>query len=263
MTRTSPVLLVAAVGLFGIAPALVSTYDEHRAAAVKKCDAIDPAAYQTGLYFNPDGYRSFYLRSECFQDAAVRFRDAALCARVIERRSLLASSWGYSAAHCRETVSGGIAEDRRALEAMKTEYVAGHMVLRDFRVEPNGNGRDFEFIPLVAGQHGHGYALQIEIVSSERTRPPVLIHASSYFVDGTSNLRIYLRSDEIQRRMADFAAGRRYTVRATMTFTVPPGTLAAEWSDAFVDGVFPASARTQSITRDVEWAARSVPGADR
>jgi len=41
--------------LVGVASAFGASYDESRSAAVKKCQAIDPAEYQSALFFNPDG----------------------------------------------------------------------------------------------------------------------------------------------------------------------------------------------------------------
>lgn len=61
-------------------------------AALKQGQAIDPAEYQSGLFFNPDGYRSYYVRSECFQKTAVQFRDDALCADVRQWVSLLSDA---------------------------------------------------------------------------------------------------------------------------------------------------------------------------
>ena len=88
---------VAVIGLLlDVTFAFPSGYTELRMAALKQCQAIDPADYQSGLFFNPDGYRSYYVRSECFQKTAVQFRDEALCAEVRQRVSLLSSSWGYS-----------------------------------------------------------------------------------------------------------------------------------------------------------------------
>src|SRR5689334_14486427 len=76
--------------------AVSPTYDAARAAAVKACEAISAKDYQSGLAFNPDGYRSYYVRSECLQRTAIQFRDLALCDGVTQRRALLWSSWGYS-----------------------------------------------------------------------------------------------------------------------------------------------------------------------
>ena len=66
---------VVVITVFAAPFAYANNYDELKAAALQRCSAIDPAAYQTGLLFNPDGYRSYYLRSQCMQQAAVEFRD--------------------------------------------------------------------------------------------------------------------------------------------------------------------------------------------
>ena len=126
----------AVVGLlFDVKSLFSASYDELRSAAVTKCQAIDPAEYQSGLFFNPDGYRSYYVRSECFQRTAVQFRDEALCTEVRQRFSLLSSSWGYSRARCRELVGQGVATDRTTLEEIKRLYIKGAVTLRDFRIE--------------------------------------------------------------------------------------------------------------------------------
>src|SRR5574338_59416 len=114
---------LAATSGLAATSAPAASYDERRAMAVKECEAIDPAKYQSGLYFNPDGYRSYYLRSECFQRLAVRFRDQSPCARVKQRRSLFASSWGYSAKNCRALVESGLAKDRAELTEVRRAYL--------------------------------------------------------------------------------------------------------------------------------------------
>ncbi len=83
-----PIVLALATAAFG------ASYDEQRLAAVAACEAIDPRDYQSGLLFNPDGYRSYFVRSECFQRVAREFRDSSLCEQVRQRRSLFVSSWG-------------------------------------------------------------------------------------------------------------------------------------------------------------------------
>lgn len=56
---------VIAIMVFVPRFAYANDYEELKAAASQRCSAIDASAYQTGLLFNPDGYRSFYLRSQC------------------------------------------------------------------------------------------------------------------------------------------------------------------------------------------------------
>lgn len=222
-------------------------YAARRATVVKTCQAIDASESQSGLLFNPDGYRSFYVRSKCFQEAAIQFRDLTLCAEVRERRALLSSSWGYTAARCRMLVSEGVATDRRELEEVSRRYVTGGMTLRDFRVERNGNGRDVDIIPEFAGTYGHGYTLAFEILRPDA--PPVLLHSSGYYVDGHSNLRIYIPQADIRQRFPAFAMNRPYTVRATLTLTVGMGGQSGYWSDAFIESVFPVRERSRAITR--------------
>jgi hypothetical protein len=88
--------------LFRATETIAFNYSEERSKAVKTCEASDPSEAQSGLLFNPDGYRSFYIRSRCLQEAAVQFRDPTLCAQMRQRRSLFSSSSGYSAARRRQ-----------------------------------------------------------------------------------------------------------------------------------------------------------------
>jgi hypothetical protein len=224
-------------------------YVTARSAAVSTCDAIDPAAYQSGLYFNPDGYRSYYVRSECFQTAAVQFRDASLCASVRQRRSLFSSSWGYSPSRCRSLVAEGIKQDYAALDAIKRLYSQDAVRLRAFQIERNGNGRDFDIVPAFYGNYAHSYLLTFEILGAGNTADPVLFHSAGYYLDSRSHLRIYVRQAEIRERFPGFALDRPYQVRATVVFDVGTGGPAGYWSGAFIERVFPIRDRSQSITR--------------
>jgi len=246
------VFLASATCLFATGLAAADgDYATRRAAVVKKCESTNPSASQSGLFFNPDGYRSFYVRSQCFQDAAVQFRDATLCADVRQRRALLSSSWGYTAARCRMLVSEGVAADRRGLEEIVRRYATGGITLRDFQIERNGNGRDVDIIPVFAGIYGHGYTLSFEILRPDA--PPVLLHSSGYYVDEKSNLRIYIPQSDIRQRFPAFAMNRPYSVRATLMLDVGMGGQAGYWSDAFIENVFPVRERSRSITRQASF----------
>lgn len=227
-----------------------ASFDDLKATALKRCQAIDPGAYQSGLLFNPEGYRSFYVRSECIQETAVEFRDPSLCSQVRERPSLLSSSWGYAPAQCTKLVREGIASDERALIDMKQRYRYGAVQLSDFRVEKNGNGRDFDVIPSFSGNYAHGYVLRFEIVAGNQI---VLVHSAGYFLDGRNNLRIFLRQEEIRNRFAAFVAGQTYTARVTTIFDTGNGEQAGRWSEPFIERVFPLRERSQSIDREVRF----------
>jgi hypothetical protein len=223
-------------------------YQQELSKVTARCQAISPSEYQSGLLFNPDGYRSFYVRSQCFQDAAVEFRAENLCAQVKERRSLFGSSWGYSETRCRKLVSEAAVHDRGEIDKLKLAYSTGGMKLRDFRVERNGNGRDTDITPVFSGTYAHSYTLRFEIVP-DASGARVLIHSQGYHVDATSNLSIYVRQADIKQRFPAFVLSRPYTVRATVVLEIGTGSISGHWSDAFIERTFPARERTQSIER--------------
>jgi hypothetical protein len=251
--RLLGVALAVGISLDPLQLAWANNYDELKAAAVQRCAAIDAAAYQSGLLFNPDGYRSFYLRSQCFQQSAVEFRDDQLCADVKERRSLGSSSWGYSSSQCRKLVAEGIAEDRKVLEAKKRHYQNGALRLREFHIERNGNGRDYDIIPSFAGAEKDSFVLRFEITAGEGVSSAVLLHSSGYYLDAGSNLRIFVRQEEIRNRLVGFASGRSYSVRATMLLDVGVGGPSGRWSEAFIERAFPVQERAQAVTKDIRF----------
>lgn len=233
--------------------AAANPYAEQRAAAVKACEAIDPREYQSGLLFNPDGYRSFYQRSSCFHRVAVQFRDEALCARVRERRSFFFSSWGYSEKRCRQLAAEGVAADRKALEEIRSRYAQGAVRLRDFRIERNGNGRDFDIIPLFDPGYAHGYTLRFELVDVEDRDGIVLLASLGFHLDGKNDIRIFVRQEDIRKRFFQFEPGERYRVRGTLTLSVGHGGQSGMLSDAFIERVFPAIERSRFVEKDVRF----------
>jgi hypothetical protein len=259
VARTSPSRRTVRIGLGVVAwlmawcaqPLLAATYDELRSAAVARCEAIDPSAAQSGLAFNPDGYRSYYVRSQCMQTTAVQFRDEQLCDQVRERRALLWSSWGYSPARCRELVRQGRGDDSRELQEMKDRYARGAMKMTDFRVERNGNGRDFDIIPMFAGSYAHGYETTFEILDPDAGNMPVLLYSSGHYIDTTSTLRLYVPQSDLRRRFPALRSNRSYAVRASVRLDIGNGGPSGYWSNAFIEQVFPLRERTQSLTRQV------------
>ena len=239
------------IGLFcGVAPAFGATYDELRAAAVKTCQAIDPSDYRSGLYGNPDGYRSFYIQSECFQRAAIEFRDLKLCSFVRRRYSFFSSSWGYSSTQCLKLVAEGVATDRTFVEDIKRRYVQGPIRLRDFRVERNGNGRDYDIIPIFGDGFAHSYVLQLDILAASS---PVLLERSSFHLTGSNEIRLFVRHGDLIGRFPGLTRNRPYTVRATLVLDIGNGGGSGYWSDAFLEGVYPIRDRSQSIDREVRF----------
>ena len=235
------------------AAAAGNLYVEQRAAAVKRCEAIDPREHQSGLLFNPDGYRSFYRRSACFQDAAVLFRDEALCKQVKERPSFFSSSWGYSGKRCRQLASEGMAADRKVLEELRSSYVKGAVRLRDFRIERNGNGRDFDIIPVFDPGYPHGYMLRFEIIDTEDRDGAVLLDYSGFHLGANNNIRIFVRQEDIRKRFVQFELDRIYRVRGTLTLSIGYGGQSGMRSDAFIERVFPVAERSRFVEKDVKF----------
>ncbi len=71
---------------------------------VETCREMSHLSFRTWLFFNPKGRQTYYLRSECFQQMAVRERDESLCNEVVERKSLYFNGSGVSPGACREAV---------------------------------------------------------------------------------------------------------------------------------------------------------------
>src|SRR5262249_11994721 len=108
-------------------------------------------------------------------------------------------------------------------------------------------------IPSFAGEYGHGHILTLEVLPPEPDRSPIVLHAAGYYVDGRSNLRVFLRQDEVRQRFPALVRDHPYVVQATLTLDVGNGGPSGYWSDAFSERVFPLRERSQSITRDVRF----------
>jgi hypothetical protein len=229
------------------------SYGELRTAGIRRCEAIDPSQHQTGLALNPDGYRSYYMRSECFQKVAVEFRDEGLCTQVRERWAPFSSSWGYSKANCQKLVREGTAADGKILDNKKRRYLLGPVRLRDFRIEPNGNGRDFDIIPFFLGEVADGYLLRFEILVPPPSSQTALLHSSGYHIDGSSRLRIYVRQADIRKGFPQFALNDLYTVRASLMLAIGIGGPQGKWSDEFIEKNFPERQRTQILEKEIRF----------
>jgi hypothetical protein len=223
-----------------------SDYVARRAAAKQQCEAISPSESQSGLFFNPDGYRSYYVQSQCFQTTAEQYRDSSLCDRVRRRYSLFSSSWGISSTQCQKLVAKGIEADRTELEKEKQLYTSNPARLLKFRVERNGNGRDFDFIPEFSTGNPHGYRLVFEIVGAGRQ--PIVVHSDGCYVDSESGLRIFVRQADVRARFPEFLLNHPYSVRGSVTYSVGMGGPSGYWSDEFLESIFPLRERTQSLT---------------
>jgi hypothetical protein len=246
--------MLALGGLSASGNPSVNNYDALRTAAVGTCRSVDAEEYQSGLYFNPEGYRSYYARSLCYQNAAITFRDVELCALVKRRRALFSSSWGYSKSNCKKLVEEGIGKDRETIDRMKKDYERGHVQLADFHIERDGNGRDIDIIPEFSGEGAHPYELRLELLREDPAAPPVLLDVSGFSLSGGADkIRIYARTADIRQRLPEFSLNQTWPVRATLIYSVGSGSYRGQWSPAFIESRFPVKTRTQTLTREIRF----------
>lgn len=237
--------------LFFSSAALGSAYDDQLESAVAQCESVDEDAYQTGLAFNPDGYRSYYERSQCFQRLAIKFRHDLYCSLVKERSSYVFSSWGYSEDNCNKLVTQGKRADNSTLGRVKEAYNSNKVRLLEFEIEVNGNGRDYDIIPKFSAGYSHAYTLEFKILNSKNEAQDAVLDSSGFYLGrADENIRIYVPQERILENFPLFNKGNSYLVRATLVLSVGTGYQNGMWSDKFIDRVFPAHERSQHLDQE-------------
>jgi hypothetical protein len=106
-------------------------------------------------------------------------------------------------------------------------------------------------VPAFTGGHAGSYTLRFDVLAPGGTPRSAPFHSSGMHLDDRSNVRLYVRYEDIRARWPEFSYGARYTVRATLTLDVGPGNLGGRWSDTFVEGVFPRAERSQALEKDI------------
>ena len=223
---------------------------ERYATAVNKCKTINPDEYRSGLAFNPDGYKSYYVRSKCFQHAAIDFRAPVLCSEVSQRLAFFSSTWGYSERNCRKLVKEKQAKDRIYIEEDKAKVANKFVRLNDFTVAVNSSGRVFILSPTFTSGHGHSYRLNITLIDPQDNTHSALIHSKGYHLDGKGKILIHLQSKEIRERFPKFTLNRPYTVEANLVLV----TGSASMNEKFINEVWPLEDRSQTITKNMTFS---------
>ena len=220
--------------------------------ALNRCELISPRASQSGLVFNPEGFRTYYERSACLQRAAIEFRERRLCNQVKRRYSLFSSGWGYSRSNCRDLVDVGIEEDRAELEVMRLNYLAGPVRLTSVSMERNGNRRDYDFIPKFADGYVGGYQMNFYLTDATETKRLILQHGS-YLRGTTDNIRLFLQREELLSSFPDLELGISYTMEVHLFLSIGIGGPGSWLRPSFVEEVFPIQTRTQVLTTSVNF----------
>ena len=196
-----------------------SEYDSSLAGRVASCQEIDADEYQTGLLFNPEGYRTYYTRSVCFQRLAIEYRSPDLCSEVRRRYALFSSGWGYSVRNCRQLVDEKLAEDLDEVRRLRQDYLAAPMSVNQLSVEPNGNGRDFDFIPRFNDGLPYGYQLEFRLVDDNGDRHLILEYGG-HIAGSDSNIRLFLTRRDLLARFPALEFNHPYPLEVTVTLAV-------------------------------------------
>lgn len=231
-----------------------SAYDSSLAERVAACQQIDGNEYQSGLLLNPEGYRTYYTRSVCFQRLAIEYRDANLCKEVRRRYALFSSGWGYSARNCRLLVDQKLTEDRDEVRGLRQNYLATPMSMSQLTVEPNGNGRDFDFIPRFDDGFPYGYGLVFRLID-DNGEPHVVLEHGGYLGGRDTNLRLFLTRTDLLARYPALEFNRPYSLEVSVTLDVGLRKLDGWLRTDVLEQEFPYRERTNILSTSVAFRA--------
>jgi len=131
------------------------------------CDAMSPTRYISGLTDGGWGTlgiggKTYYYRSACYMELVRRTGRAALCAKVVERRSLLGDGSHHSPKACAEVAAAYQAREKQSaqeLAAFKAS-VEGAFKIRELQVQVLPGGR-WRVEVQTEGQRMGNYQLQL------------------------------------------------------------------------------------------------------
>lgn len=215
-----PVAVGAAIVLAaaGVAPGGARDFAcnacDVKASEVARCQRMDPDASATGLLFNRPGSRTLYKRSSCLQRMAVRYRDAALCEEVRERRSLLFDGSAISRAACEAQVAEAIRRDPEVV-------IRDIHRLAEVRYSRNGNGRDTNIDVRFSGSYAHRYRLAVSMLDEAGANSRTLQDSERNIGGSTSMLRLFIRHEQIAAAADALGAAPPYRFRLTLALVEP------------------------------------------
>lgn|GEM_PF-3202750 len=195
------------------------SFEARKASRIAQCEAIPANQYRAGLLFNPPGYQTFFIRSECFQKLAVEERDLNFCGRVRERDSWFFEGWFISPQNCRKLVVKRQEQDDQefaSLDPRKISRLAGLDIRRD------GNGRDFDLLVTTEGKFSGQYLLEI-FLDRAGDQPALLYRESvqSGLLNGTRFL--LLRNKALTEALAGRSPQGTYTIRGELGLVLTDG----------------------------------------
>lgn len=214
---------------------------ERKAADVARCDGIDPAAYFTGMLFNPQGMQTGYERASCFNRLALEYRDLSLCAEVRERGSLFFDGSALSRQACEQRVREAAAGDRQVV-------IADIHRLDEVQWFRNGNGRDFDVHVRTVGSYAHRYALTVQMLDAGGRRR-TLWHREIGLRAGNIGPRALVRSADMDAAAAALGVQPPYRLRVSLALVEPGIAEVAQFAE------MPPAERQSSVERVIDPAA--------
>ena len=143
-------------------------YDSYTPAQLEAvCDAMSPTRYISGLTDGGWGTlgiggKTYYYRSACYMELVRRTGRAELCAKVVERRSLLGDGSNHSPKACAAVAAAYLAREKQSAEdvAAFKASVEGAFKISDLQVQVLPGGRWRVEVHTV-GQRVGNYQLQL------------------------------------------------------------------------------------------------------
>ncbi len=140
-------------------------YTPHQLEAV--CDAMSPTRYISGLTDGGWGTlgiggKTYYYRSACYMELVRRTGRAELCAKVVERRSLLGDGSNHSPKACADVAAAYQAREKQSAEdvAAFKASVEGAIKITGLQVQPLPGG-SWRVEVQTVGQRVGTYQLQL------------------------------------------------------------------------------------------------------
>ncbi len=225
-----------------VSSAMADDWHELFKSDLGKCESIPANAYETGLLFNPAGRRTYFQRSRCLQGVAIKWRDAQLCDRVRQRRSLFFSGDAISESACQEAVAEQLVDDRERAESVATEGF--HRVIGAHLERPHYLGGDFLFRIETEGSHPGSYQIRIDALRAS-SASMIDDYRTPMGSNGHSLVRS-IRPHQISQALPD--EGMDHVVKFRITLELPP----RSHTDQFVLALIPIENRRSAFDITVD-----------
>jgi hypothetical protein len=182
-----------------------NNYGDKLSDKIEKCRAIPEDEIQSigiGIF---SAKPSYYMRSKCFFELAIKERRPELCTHVKE----LANPY-YTSNNCKKKTQEKIAKDWSYAEQLSGVH---HKIEKAF-FKRNNNGKDFDFVITVTGKKRICYKMELTIGSR------VLYSDFQTFFNERRELHLYFPKAELVNRLDGLAIDETHRVKITLTKSI-------------------------------------------